>query len=360
MAKVYKRAETPYYWCWFWFDGKRVRKSTNTPDKRTAEKVALKLEREYHGEEESKKKLLTLSKAIELTQEYVAELSKAGKRSKDTLEFHKKKHRVLLRILGDGLLVSSIGPVQVDSFISARRKEGVKEHTIHKELVALRVVLKTLMRKGVFNGSIDRIIPEFSTDYKAKTRALTPKELETILERAKPERKAWIAFAVATGARLSEIERVRRQDIQLQATGGFLVGLRGTKTDKTNRDGSEITRWVPVVREWQIKLLKLALTHGEPGDRLVQHWPNPANAMLHIVSEGRRKEREAIPPFSPNDLRRTFATWLRAEGTELSLIAASMGHKSSTMVERVYGRLSPQQLLERMRKSQDSISLSPG
>jgi len=46
-----------------------------------------------------------------------------------------------------------------------------------------------------------------------------------------------------------------------------------------------------------------------------------------------------IPRCSPNDLRRTCATWLRAAGTPPHLIAPLMGHADSRMVERVYGRL---------------------
>jgi hypothetical protein len=46
-----------------------------------------------------------------------------------------------------------------------------------------------------------------------------------------------------------------------------------------------------------------------------------------------------IPRCSPNDLRRTCATWLRAAGTPPHLIAPLMGHADSRMVERAYGRL---------------------
>jgi integrase len=45
-----------------------------------------------------------------------------------------------------------------------------------------------------------------------------------------------------------------------------------------------------------------------------------------------------------NDLRRTFGTWLRKQGVDPSLIAPAMGHADSRMVERVYGRLPPENL----------------
>ena len=58
--------------------------------------------------------------------------------------------------------------------------------------------------------------------------------------------------------------------------------------------------------------------------------------------------RAGIERCSPNDLRRTCATWLRAAGVAPDLIAPVMGHADTRMVERVYGRLSPQALATRL------------
>jgi integrase len=42
---------------------------------------------------------------------------------------------------------------------------------------------------------------------------------------------------------------------------------------------------------------------------------------------------------SPNDLRRTYATWRRQHGTAPHLIGVAVGHTDSRMAERVYGRV---------------------
>jgi integrase len=49
---------------------------------------------------------------------------------------------------------------------------------------------------------------------------------------------------------------------------------------------------------------------------------------------------EPIPFVSPNDLRRTFASWLVQNGVPLLTVATLLGHSSTRMVEKVYGRLS--------------------
>jgi integrase len=51
-----------------------------------------------------------------------------------------------------------------------------------------------------------------------------------------------------------------------------------------------------------------------------------------------------VAPFSPNDLRRTLPTLLRAQGIDPQLLAPLLGHADSRMVERVYGRIAPEQL----------------
>jgi len=49
--------------------------------------------------------------------------------------------------------------------------------------------------------------------------------------------------------------------------------------------------------------------------------------------------RAGIPRCTPNDLRRTYSTWLRADGVPNELSAPTMGHKDTRMLDRVYARL---------------------
>lgn len=78
-----------------------------------------------------------------------------------------------------------------------------------------------------------------------------------------------------------------------------------------------------------------------------------------VYENGRRVQRSTrchdrpaaavkIRRCSPNDLRRTCATWLRAAGVSPELIAPAMGHADTRMVERVYGRLPVEDLRRRL------------
>jgi integrase len=50
-------------------------------------------------------------------------------------------------------------------------------------------------------------------------------------------------------------------------------------------------------------------------------------------------ERAGVPRCTPNDLRRTFASWLVQAGTSLLVVSRLLGHSSTRMVDLVYGQL---------------------
>jgi len=90
-------------------------------------------------------------------------------------------------------------------------------------------------------------------------------------------------------------------------------------------------------------------TDGHDLVQVADHADGVAGSLFKPWANVRRDLRAAcalagIPTVSPNDLRRTFETWLRKQGVVPSLIAPAMGHADSRMVERVYGRLGAEDL----------------
>ncbi len=83
---------------------------------------------------------------------------------------------------------------------------------------------------------------------------------------------------------------------------------------------------------------------GEDG-LLFRPWTN-VRRDLHAACDAVK-----IVRCSPNDLRRTCATWLRAAGASPELIAPVMGHADTRMVERVYGRLPLEDLRRRLAQA---------
>ena len=94
-----------------------------------------------------------------------------------------------------------------------------------------------------------------------------------------------------------------------------------------------------IAANWQRELLDFALEHARGRD---------GRLFLPRTKFGQTLERAcaraSIPRCTPNDLRRTYSTWLRADGVPNELSAPTMGHKDTRMLDRVYARLPPELL----------------
>ncbi len=307
--------------------GQRWSESTKQIDRKAAEDVARGLERDHASPGAAAARAATLADAVTLLLANRRGLAKAGKRSEATVQFYEFKTGHWRRLLGDSFLLSQLSAAPIDKAIEARREEGATEHTIAKELVALRCALKLAVRAGIWQGNPAAVLPVlFATEYTPRTRTLSRADLQKLFTELEANPAAMVAFMVATGARWSEAESVLAAEVHKVG----LVHLRGTKT-------SAADRVVPVLHPEALELLQYAIKHAAPGEggRMFALWKSPNNALRRAC------ERAKIDHTSFNDLRRTFATWLREEGVSAELIAPAMGHTTTAMVQKVYGRLTP-------------------
>ncbi len=321
--------------------GARIQRSTRCHDKKAAETLARNWEREAADPDYARAAKATLSDAIGLLLVDCEELVRAGKRSPETLSFYKTKAGHLIRLLETSssgqyvpLSLTALRARDADNYVSERRREGVSENTISKELVALRAALKRARRAGLWRGDPAEVCPiGFAPEYKPRTRWLTQHELQLLLAELTADRAARVAFIVATSACWRETERARCEDVDLDAGR---VRIRGTK-----RPGRR--RLVPLVSPEQRTLAAYAMRYAEGSQgALFRPWSNARRDLREAC------QRADIDPCSPNDLRRTFATWLHAAGATPDLLAPLMGHSDTRMVERVYGRLSVSDLARRL------------
>lgn len=228
----------------------------------------------------------------------------------------------------------------VDGYIENRRQEGASSHTIHKELVTLRLALKHGKRAGKWIGDVAAIMPVgFSRNYTPRSRYIQDAaELGRLLENLPADHAARVAYQIATSANLGECRRASRSDIT--ATGEtHVVHVKGTKTEHRPRD-------VPMVTPWQRELLAYALKHAKgEGDKLFRFDAGYEDGLRRAISDAE------IDRVSSNDLRRTFCHWMCAVGMPRDLTAACMGHASTTMVNQVYGRLDARELQASMARA---------
>jgi len=334
----------PVWYALFYENGQRIQRSTHCRDRKAAELRARLLERDAADPAHAAATKASLSDALQLLLRQRREQATAGRRSFDTVRFYETKAGHLVRVLemtDDGVyvpfLLAGLHARHVDDFISRRRFEGAREATIAKELVTLRAALKLAVRAGIWSGNPAAVMPiAFAPEYRPRDRFLTPEELSKLLGALLADQAARAAFIVATSACWGESCRAMRVDTSEDRSTVF---IRGTKR-------STRLRKVPIVSEISRSLVEYALAHakGENGP-MFKPWTN-VRRDLHQACDVAK-----IPHCSPNDLRRTCATWLRAAGASPDLIAPVMGHADSRMVERVYGRLPIEDLRRRLATS---------
>ena len=131
--------------------------------------------------------------------------------------------------------------------------------------------------------------------------------------------------------------RVRRRDERppRRARPGPARGRRAVGRGNTSsRSAGRRPRRAPAWCRWStrgVHLVGIALKHGQGRGLLLRRQANAARTLAAAAA------RVEVPHVTMNDLRRTFAQWLRRAGGWDDLVAPAMGHVDTKMVDTVYG-----------------------
>ena len=313
--RLFRRSKRGVWYAWFYDEQQnRVRFSTHCRNKRAAEAALSKAEQGAFGVGAGVRGY-TLSDALE-------QLVATGciDKSAATAEMYERKAGHLLRLLGETRRLGSLSMDAISGFIAARQAEGAKSGTIYKELVTLRRALKLARQNGKYRLDPSAVIPPFRNRYQPRERWMTEAEFAALHKELTPPRQLWLLLAVFAGPRLSEVESARWEDVDFD--GGWIL-LRGTKTQRARRR-------VPIAPALDVAL-RAAKKESGP---VVEEWGSARRDLRAAC------ERAGITHVTPNDLRRTFASWLKQSGQDSLVVAKLLGHSSTRMVELVYGHLS--------------------
>ena len=315
--RIYKRGDK--WWTSWTEGGETKRKTTGCTDRAAAKATADRWERERADPDHAAAVRATLTDAVKA---FLDELRLADAPA-GTINMYECKCGHLERLLPARL--AQVDATSVDLYFSTRSKEHasktrfVATTTLYKEWIALSQVLQGAQRKKLFKESIAPLRPKWvKPTSKARETFLTWDQADALLRHADASERPIAAFILATGARWGEAQRSQPSDLDRT---GWLVYLRGTKTDAAGR-----TIPIPVrMRAW---------LEGVEA-------PFAQVAQLKLTQACKRA---GVPTVTPNDLRRTFASLLVQGGTPLDVVAKLLGHTSTAMVYRVYGRFTPSTL----------------
>ncbi len=320
MARLFRRGRVWHAWIGQ-PGGGTVRVSTHCADKKAAAKRADELER---GALDPAHAAASKADTVAACTEFLSSRLRRG-RADGTIHHYRVKLGHIVRLMPKRL--GDIDASACERFIEQRLSEGTAPTTVKKEIRALGATLRHAKRQGLYSRDIEAVIPDLAETYKPRERFLMPLEFVALVGALPPGRAAQVVFIVATGARWGEAERAQREDVD-----DHMVRMRGTKT-KLARGTVPVPPPLRVALQW-------ALLHapGDEGQSLFARWGNVRRDLLQAC------EAIGIAPVTPNDLRRTFATWLSQAGMTADLVGKAMRHTTGRMAETVYGRIKPADL----------------
>lgn len=307
------------WWMSFTYEGRQVRKSTETSDKRLAEAILGKVkvqivEGKYFDKPKEDPKTF-----LELMERYLRE--HASRRT------HYRRYVNMVNNLkaffGDPKL-HQVTPKMIVAFKNKRYADGVMPATINRELAMLKKAFNLACRE--WEWTKDNPVCRVSMEREQNTRDhwLTEGDEQRLLGAATPWVKELVIFAINTGMRRGEI---------LGLTWAGVDFARRTVTIFRSKNGER--RTIPM-NQTVLDLLSQKYAKKSSGNELV--FASQTETLLDGSNLRRgfacALKAAKIENLHFHDLRHTFTTRLVQAGVDLYKVQRLLGHKSPIMTQR--------------------------
>jgi integrase/recombinase XerC len=302
---------------------------------------------------------LVLPGAADTRQEamrWLAALAKERRLSPKTVEAYGRDLRQFLTFLTGHLgeppsvrAVLALKPLDIRSFLAARRSIKVQSRSLMRQLAALRSFARHLEREGHGTASAFAAIRTPKAD-KTLPRPLSAASAVAVTDaatRAGEARKPWIlardaavlALLYGSGLRISEALGLTRRDAPVNGTDTITVTGKGGKV-----------RSVPVILPVQQAVeeyLRLCPYGQKPEEPLfVGARGGPLSPrIIQLAVEELRGALGLPDSATPHALRHSFATHLLARGGDLRGIQELLGHASLSTTQ-LYTKVDSARLME--------------
>jgi len=261
----------------------------------------------------------------------------AGTRSAGTLSMQRVHAEYFAELLGASTPLEDVSSRRIaQAFAVAGRgrrefadgRRRLSGGTLRKFASTLRQALQ------LARGRVPKL-PELPYRYQPTTEYLPDFDAyQRLRDELPPHRRLWFVVAVWTGQRLSDVERMRREDLDVDA--GW-VRIRSTKTRRPPQRfhvAPELAR--ELADHWR------ALP---PAAKLVPAWPHVSSHLSRV------SKRLQLPKMTAHRLRHTFFTWfVHANGFTPELLELG-GWKDLTIPALVYAHAAPVRLQEQVERT---------
>ena len=328
MATVYKRGDT--WWVRFRHAGQHIRRSAKTTKKVEAQAYLHRLIEEYRTSKGDVQRYL-LTEAIEA----FFEQSSLKASTLETYEFNSAS---CIRLLGH-LHLDEFNRKVLGDFIAVRKRTGVTDATVRRDLAFLGSVFTAAIRRGwVDTSPVTALDKRALKESRPRIRFISREEFGRLHAAASSSLKPVLVLAVETGMRKEELLSLRLEQIDLRRRE---VHLEITKTSSPRRVPLSVTA-VDTIRD------------------LLERRGRPTSPFLFCKTDGARIgdpkkafngacDRAGLTDFRFHDLRHTFASWWVQGGGDLYRLSRILGHATLQMTTR-YGHLRTEDLHEELER----------
>jgi len=314
--QLFKRKGSPNWWAaWQGADGKRIRRSTRTANKKLAQSLAAKwVEETFMQEHFGKQPDAPFREAL-------MRYAKTQKRDHPKTFMGEMRYR--LKRLDDrfgDVPLSKVNLALMERYMD-ERKDAVSQATAQKEVGLMRAIIYKAHREGYLDKL--PVFPKFKRS-RGRERWLTMEEEQRLLDVAAPHLKPVLIFALDTGGRRSEVLGLDWKNVNLEQRRITFV--------KTKNGDDRTIRLTE-------RAFHVLMNMGPQKSGSV--FTYKGESMNGIKTSFRRaREQAELDDFRFHDLRHTFASRLVQGGVNLYDVMHLMGHKSIEMVHR-YAHLAP-------------------
>lgn len=223
--------------------------------------------------------------------------------------------------------VNAVSENDIINFFNLLKKDrNVKQATINRYRSLLNHIFNCAIKDRVVNHNPVKYIKRYKE--KSRDRALNTNEIKALLETCRQSRNEELYYivlvALYTGMRYSNIVNMKRSNIK-----GNVYQLDGNET----KSGKS----------------QLIYLHQDLMNELNKHMQDFNRDNIFITKRVKRSFKTAcnkagIENFRFHDLRRTFATFLLYNNTNIKTIQNMLGHSSIMMTERYLANDSKKEL----------------
>jgi integrase len=214
-----------------------------------------------------------------------------------------------------------------------------RRNSANRVLSILKAGLNHAYNEGLVNSNAawGRRVRPFAEANAARLRYLTVDEATRLLNACEPDLRLLVRGALETGARLSELLRLRTEDFNADAG---TIHVRRSKSGRERHvvltaDGIAFFASLVLGRTGQM----FVRADGHPWGRTAQQFP------LRRACAAARLE----PPITFHGLRHSWASLAVQGGVPLPVVAQNLGHINSAITEKHYAHLAPSYVADAIR-----------